>query len=647
MGVVGDVLLTLAAIAVVIVAPLEVAFAVLGGVWLLVPSNLSVPHAPHLLLIHSVVLYAFAFRLLVRRGPREPAVGAFKPTPVHVALLALVVVAFFDGVVFAPNTNSVAQDIHAWFNYLNLLILFVVVLAVIRTITPWRAATIMVGVFAVSVGIGIVEHFSHHGWSNFFFEHLPGNYVNFGAGPLQTRGGHVRSQAAAQFALEYGWAIAMLLPLMIAAIIHWRGARQGWGRLLNVLPFLAVIAVIFSGSRSAVVAAVAAVVVLVLVVGVNRRIAGWGGTAALVLAITAVLYPSLITSLFSSGKTDPASVRLDRLPPLFALVVHRPFTGLGLNGLASYFIGLDDAYAVLYATLGVLGLLAWLALIATALTTTARAFRARSGSEARMLGAACFVGICAAVVAGASYDFTDTLQSLWTLIMLAALGVAVAETIPRPDRGRRSPVRVVVPLVGALLGLVLYASAPVSSSESLSVVPIAPWVLVVEHGFYANQGTELINTICPTVTDPSVIAPRTSVRCYQYSTVFPIAFPAIAVVDVRAPTPSAVQHEAVRALAPISRSVPMETFAIGTVATGKPSWAKTAPLWLGAAGLAAVLVIPPIRRRRRNPSARRTEATVRHGHPPSSDHPSNLSREHGQLGQDPHGVTVGNVATDS
>jgi hypothetical protein len=220
-----------------------------------------------------------------------------------------------------------------------------------------------------------------------------------------------------------------------------------------------------------------------------------------------------------------------------------------------------------------------------------------------MLGAACFVGICAAVVAGASYDFTNTPQSIWTLIMLAALGVATAEAVPRPARAGKSPVRIAVPLVGALVGLAVYALAPVSSSESLSVVPIAPWILVVEHAFYPNQGTELVHTLCPTVTNPHSIAPSTSVRCVQYSTVFPAAFPALAVVDVRAPTPSAVTQEGVRALAPIARSMPMETFRAGTIATGKPSWAKTAPLWVGALGLAVVFWVPPMRWRRRTPQS--------------------------------------------
>ena len=598
MGVVGDVLLTLVAMAAVIAAPLELAFAVLVAVWLLVPANLSVPHAPHILLVHTVVLYAFAFRLLVRRGPREPASDAFRPTPVHGALLALVLVVFFVGVIFVPSSNSLAGDIHAWINYLNLLILFVVVLAVIRTISQWRAATVMVGAFTVSVGIGIVEHFTHHGWSNFFYEHLPIDYVTFGAGPLQIRGGHVRSQAAAQFALEYGWAIAMLLPLMVVAIIHWPGSRRGWGRLVNVLPLLAVVAVIFTGSRSALVAAVGAVVLLVLVVGVNRRIVVWGVTSTVVGAVTAVADPNLITSLFSNGKNDPASVRLDRLPPLFALVVHRPFTGLGLSGLASYFSGLDDAYAVLYATLGVLGVLTYLTFIATALATTGRAFRARSGTEERMLGTACFVGICAALVAAAAYDFTDTPETLWALIMLAALGVATAETVPRPQRTRRSPLRVVLPVVGALLGLVVYALAPVTSSQSLSVLTIAPWILAVDTAFYPDEGTELVNTLCPTVTNPDTIAPNTRVTCLQYGKVFP-EISSLAVIDVRASTATAVRHEEARALAPISQWMPLETAAMGPIATGKPSWAKTAPLSGGVAGMAAMFLFPPIRWRRR------------------------------------------------
>jgi hypothetical protein len=39
----------------------------------------------------------------------------------------------------------------------------------------------------------------------------------------------------------------------------------------------------------------------------------------------------------------------------------------------------------------------------------------------------------------------------------------------------------------------------------------------------------------------------------------------------------------------------------GTVQTGKPAWASTAPLWAGAVGLGLMVFVPPIRLRRRGP----------------------------------------------
>src|SRR5579872_322719 len=205
MGVVGDILLALAAAALVIALRLEYAFGVLVAVWLLVPPNLGVPHGPHLLLIHTLVLYAFVFRLLARRGPGEPSGAAYTPRLVHGAIVTLLLVAFLLGVILSPRTNSLGGDLRDWFAYFNLFVLFVVVLAVVRTISIWRAvATISVVVCGV-VAIGVWERLTHHGWSNFFYEHLPSNYQAAGAGPLQRRNGHVRSQAGAQFALEYGW----------------------------------------------------------------------------------------------------------------------------------------------------------------------------------------------------------------------------------------------------------------------------------------------------------------------------------------------------------------------------------------------------------------------------------------------------------
>jgi hypothetical protein len=595
MGVVGDLLLSLAAVALVLAAPLEVAFAALAVVWLLVPPNLSVPHAPHILLVHRVVLYGFTLRLLVRRGRGEPGREAFSPTPVLGALIALVVLGFFAGVVFTPRTDSLALDIHAWFNQLDLLLLFVVALAVIRTISPWRAAAIYVSVAAVTVGIGFFEYFVHRGWSNFFYEHLPASYLAAGAGALQTRGGHVRAQGAAQFALEYGWVLVMLVPLMVVMAVRWSSQRRLWGRAAVALPLLALVATIFSNSRSATLAAVAAVILLVLMVGGNRSIIGWGVGATLVGALVAVVHPSTILAPFSLGKADPASVRLDRLPPLFALVVHHSFTGLGFGGISAYFNGLDNGYAALYATLGVLGVMAWLSVVLVALVGAGGSLRAPRGSSDRMLGVACMVGLLASLVAGAAYDIVNTAQSTWTLVMLAALGVAATEILPRPAVPvARSRARLVLPIFGALLGLGVYALAPVSSSQSMSVITISPNLLATEPAFYPQEGTVTVNTLCEWITNPDEVAPGTYVDCLQGSNVFPTDFPGLAMVTVRGTTPGAVRSEIQEAFREVHRWMIFSLSPIGSIQTGKAAWATTAPVSGGVVGLLAMLLFPAV-----------------------------------------------------
>ena len=609
MGTAGDLLLSLAGVAVVLAAPLEVAFGALIAFWLLVPGNLSVPHLPHLLLVHRLLLYAFVVRLLVRRGDGEPRASAYALTPIHWALGALLLVGFADGVVLAPASDSLAGDLHSWLTLLDLLVLFVVVLAVVRTITPRRAVNIVVPVVLVAVGIGLLERLSGHGWSHFFFEGLPVSYYAPGANALQVRGGHVRSQGAAQFALEYGWVLAMLLPLVIYAVLRWATGRRRWTRLAVLLPLAAIAAVIFSGSRVAEIGAVVVALLLVIVAGADRRLFSWGLGLAAIGVIVTIADPSFVTSPFSTlSTTDPASVRLDRLPPLFALVVHRPFTGLGFTGISSIFGGLDDAYALVYSTLGVLGVLAWLALIAIAAITTARALRARRGSHERTLGAACLLGIIAVGMGAALYDLVDTPQSTWALIVLAAIGAAVAETVPRRARSRRWLARLLLPIAGVGVGFAVLAAAPVSASQSLSIFTVAPWVVALQGPVYSWKGAELVDTFCPTVTSPDVIAPGTSVSCVQGSNIFPTDYAGLALVTARGPTASAVRAEIKRALTPIFRYMPIEGGATETIQTGKPSWAETAPVSGGVIGLICMLFLPPLFRSRRRSVQARVES---------------------------------------
>jgi len=595
-GVLGDLLLSLVGVAVVIAAPLEIAFATLVAFWLLVPGNLIVPHAPHILLVHRAVLYAFVVRFVLRRGEGEPNRNAFSFTAVHLALAVLLLVGFFDGVVLPSDSVPLSGDLHSWLSLLDLFILFVVVLAVIRTITPRRSVNVIVPVLGAAIAIGILERFFfHNGWSHFFFEHLPLTDLAPGTTVLQTRGGHVRAQVAGQFALEYGWVLAALLPLTIFAVMRWARGKW-WTRLALALPLLLVLAVVFSGSRVPQLAAVVAVIVLVLAAGADRRMLPWAAAAVGAALVAAISDPSLISSPFSdTSSTDPSSIRLDRLPPLLSLVVHHPFTGLGFQGIASVFGGLDDAYALVYSTLGAIGVLAWVVLMVTAIAACARALRAPRGSSQRTLGAACLVGIIVIMIAAANYDLVDTSQSTWTLIFLAAIGTAVAETVPRrvPAPRRWLP-RLLLPATGVGIGFLVLAAAPVTASETLSIFTVAPWVVATEGPVYPGNGAELVNTLCPTLTNPDVLEPGATVKCLLGANIFPTDYAGLALVTVRAPTPSAVRSEVKRAFTPIFRYMPIEGGPSEPIQTGKPSWATTAPLSGGVAGLMAMLLLPAV-----------------------------------------------------
>lgn len=254
MGPIGVDLLTVAGLLVVIAAPLEIAMGTVLLFWLLVPGLLSIPHFAHILFVDRLVLYGFAARLLARSGrPGEPRGPAYALTPMHAVLGALLVVGWIDGVVLSPANFSLAGNIHGWYSQLDLAVLFVVVLAVARTIGGWRVVRWLVVGVAAAVAVGLFERATGRGWAHFFFEHLPTSYLAAGSSPLQTRGGMARSQGAAEFALEYGWVLVMLLPLAAVATARWarahRRSNPALSRLGFVLPLAAAAAVFFSGGR--------------------------------------------------------------------------------------------------------------------------------------------------------------------------------------------------------------------------------------------------------------------------------------------------------------------------------------------------------------------------------------------------------------
>ncbi|HLI72332.1 MAG TPA: O-antigen ligase family protein [Acidimicrobiales bacterium] len=581
---------------------LRVAFTTLLAFWLLVPASLILPGGPHIVLVDRLVLWAFAFRVFVRvNSPGNATTRALRLTGVHFAMAGVLFAGYLDGVVLAAHGVSLASDIDTWLYTLDMALFFVVALAVIRTTGAWPVVRTVSILVAGAVFIGIVERLSGSGWSHFMFEHLSSSYQATGAAPLGTRGGHVRSQAAAQFSLEYAWVLVMLLPVVTVGAFAWvRRSTRKAARLAYLLPIGAVVGVALTASRSAEVGIGAVAVLLVIAAGAPRQLTKAALTAVGAVLLLSLAVPTLLGSPFNAAAhSDSVSVRLQRLPDIFALVVHRPYTGLGYSGLFGSVAGLDNSYALLYATIGVLGLAAWAFMLITTAATAARALRAPRDTDTRTLGAACLVGIVAVLVAAAAYDLVATPQSQWTFMFLAALGVAVAEPVPRRVPPRRWwTARALLPVLGVAGGILMLGLAPSTSSESVSVFMASPAVIAASHAPVDDYtGKVLGNTLCGFLDHPSQVIDGTTLRCQRLSDVVPNVWPTLMLVRITGPTPDAVRAEYQHAFGQYAPYIQGQIAPVGPVASGKPAWATTAPVWVGLVGLVAMFLIPPLSRR--------------------------------------------------
>ncbi|HUY63802.1 MAG TPA: hypothetical protein VMV14_04730, partial [Acidimicrobiales bacterium] len=394
--------------------------------------------------------------------------------------------------------------------------------------------------------------------------------------------------------------LTMVLPLVAVATHRWAGHNRSWARwrhLLLLVPVGVVISVGLTVSRSADLAVAGAVLLLALATGAPRWLLLAAGVGLVFVAMVSLFDPALIGSPFTAAAhSGSVQSRVDRLPILFGAVVHRPFTGVGYTALP---VGVDDGYVLTYGQLGMVGMLSWGALLVATLVTAVRGLRASRRSHLRELAAACTVGVIGAMVAAATYDFTFTEQSMWTLALLGAFAVAVVELLPAPATPRRrSPLRLAWPVAGVVIGMVALAQSTVQWSRSYTVYVITPPELELWAGPIAAGGLSF--TICDYLFDARPLAPGTTLSCQQTSTFVANVWPAQMNVRIGASSAVAVNNAARRAFSPFSAAGYPVVVPDGPLASGKPAWAQTAPVSGGVLGAVLALAIPAMARRRRH-----------------------------------------------
>ncbi len=592
---VGIVALAVAASAVVAVGRLRYALATLMGVSLLVPATLVVPNGfTPALTMGRVVLVVFVVSLVVRRRRGELPRDAFAVTPVHVAFGVFLLVALVNGILVPLPTLGVGSATLEWLRFVDQLLLFFAVVAAIRVIDDdWWVAGMIAVLFLATVGIALGEHFTEWSWGRFVFQGNPVQEDALAAAPLGTREGQVRVRAAAAFPLEYAWIGVTLLPVLTIRALH---TARPW--LAAAAPVAALLAIYWTITRTGLIGAAVAVLLLYVTTRFDRHVAGFLLAAAVVAAVAFVVAPSVLDPFFGEQAEGSLDVRAQRPPVVTELVADDPYLGLGFGGLRDVGVPTTDlSYLLIYASLGVVGLVAHLVLLGTAGICSARALRGPPG-RGRLVGAAAFSGVVAAILGGGAFDFFSLQGSTRSFWFLVALAVAISER----EMGRRppvpasvTPVRVGAVALAVLFGFGLRASAPEHAAGSFRLATVPVEKEAESTGNLVYLGQVFSTTACGIAQGVEDAREGVAIRCRELR-----AGPGLAILRVQAGDPSGVAagvEEVADRLDPhFSGFALAET---EPITRGVPTWARTAPVWASEIALALALLFPRRRTRRR------------------------------------------------
>ncbi|MCU1449462.1 MAG: O-antigen ligase protein [Acidimicrobiales bacterium] len=578
--------LMISVIAFILKAPLRYSLVAFLAVVVLLPAGMVFPNALSALpTIGRVATIGLGLRLVVALRRGEASSDVMRPTLVHGAFCVFLCVALVNGVLLASPAAS--TPMLRWLGLVDQFLAFALTLAVARALDDsYWIARVLALLFGVSVLIAILEHITGVSWGRLLLEHLPGQRDILGAGPLERRAGGVRVRAAAEFALEFSWIMAMALP--VAAVIAIRSRH--W--LVRLLPAAVVLAIYWSGSRSALWGIVLTLVLVAVTAGDRRTAAILAMCLALGLSVW-ILVPSTRASYRAANLTGSTLVRQERLPAITGILTTHPYGGLGLGGLVPLgFPTTDATFLLVYAELGVVGLAAFAGLLLILLLHCSPGLRAPPSWE-RLLGSAVLAALVAGLLGAASFDLFSILTSARLFWVLAALGVLLGE-----KAGDRVPLRgswklrVAAVPTAVVLGTVLRVAVP---SHAAVVTPFdsVPTLHTVFGGSdEVFIGKIYFNTVC-SAAEHLYLPGHANLTCIN-----PHRPPGFGELRVDAPTLSGARRATETVTATLRGRSGYRPYA-SSPTVGRPTWARTAPLWLGTGALLIALGAPPLSWNRR------------------------------------------------
>lgn len=250
------------------------------------------------------------------------------------------------------------------------------------------------------------------------------------------RNGLVRISGTSTHPIEFGALLSVLLPLALHRALFDRGR----GLVSRWFPVTAVgLALAISMSRSAYIGLLVALVVLLCGWPARRR---WRvGVAALsVAAVLCLVVPRLFSSvrgMFATAKDDPSiTSRTDSYAVAWQFFVDAPWFGRGLGTFLPKYRIFDNNYLGLLVSCGVVGLVAFLALVVTTVVVLLRQRRLWADEETRDLALSLVAGIVAGAVSLAFFDGFGFPMTMGTLFLTLGLAGALVRLRPGDERRR-------------------------------------------------------------------------------------------------------------------------------------------------------------------------------------------------------------------
>lgn len=574
---------------------------------MLIPSTLVAPHVlTSYATVNHVLIGAAAVRLAVmaKQGGHS---RLFTATPLHLALALLVVAWVADGLAFAPPSGIPTVALQRLLNLAFVAGFFVITLALCRLIdNPRFVVRTIIVTFMISAVISLLEHLTKvsYGEHVFTLAHEAGSTT--ASHVLETRAGHVRVRASAEFALAYAWLAIMVLPFLTTSALRMRR----W--LITGTPLLLIVlaAIYWTYARSAA-AAVPVVFVLLAITLLKRREILLAATG--VLASAGLFFFDSAIRHHLSLQTDVGSVgvRFQRLPPILDAVSHHAYLGLGIGGLQT--IGIpttDNFYLYSYGDTGAVGAAILLVVCITALLQAGRGLRVQDAYR-RVVCAACFIGVIAFLVSGLLEDALLLSQPAELVMLLMALGTATME----PELGtalmpKWSFRRVVFfGAIGSLAGLAAMLIAPVTVSQQRLFSTVSPLRNIGQYDA-VTVGRLLIATVCQTAHDIEPSLPHTHISCLD-------DYGAAGVGTIRISSRSEADtlhayDQLTATLRQVSYLTSFDTQETGPPVSSRSTLWRTAPASGAALGVAIGFVVPlPLRRRRADLARARREGSRR------------------------------------